>query len=56
MPFGKHKNRTLDEIASSDEGLHYLIWISEEFATGSVLSAVKAYCSDPTIAREIENL
>lgn len=56
MPFGKYKGKTLDEIATSDEGLRYIDWMHGEFEVGSVARAVDAYCSDPSIAKEIENL
>lgn len=57
MPFGKYKGRTLDGIASSDDGLRYLDWLlGEQNAQRRPEwgDAVEAYLSDPSIQRELE--
>ena len=57
MPYGKHKGKTLDEIAQTDDGLSYLDYMHGEIENGSdVARALSAYCTDPTIAKEIDNL
>jgi hypothetical protein len=57
MPWGKYKGEQLDEIAVSDQGLRYLDWLrgkvdAEESHT-LLARAVRAYCEDQTIARDI---
>lgn len=57
MPFGKHKGRTLDAIASDDDGLRYLDWLrGERGGVNDVDRALVAYLDDPTIKKELENL
>ena len=58
MPFGKHKGRTLDTIASTDDGLKYLDWLRGERSSGggrnrNVDSALAAYLDDAAIKREV---
>ena len=58
MPFGKFKNRSLDNIASSDEGLKWLAWLhnarKEEGRCSQVDTMLKRYLSDKTIQKELE--
>ncbi len=64
MPFGKYKGRTIDDVASDDEGLRYLDWISgvDLFMGISVsiqsnfINAVTTYLFDPAIKKELDNL
>jgi len=56
MPFGKHKGKTLDEIAESDRGLRYLDWAVGEFDAGSVRGAIEVYLDDPSIRKELEEI
>ena len=63
MPFGKHRGKTLDAIASTDDGLQYLDWLRGEreskgqppFVKASALNeALAAYLDDPAIRRELD--
>lgn len=58
MPFGKHKSKTLDSIASTDEGLKYLDWLRGERQGQVALidQSLQAYLDDPAIKRELESL
>jgi uncharacterized protein (DUF3820 family) len=58
MPFGKHKGRTLEQIASDDEGLQYLDWLFGERGDGGFQldRALVAYLEDPSIQKELEDL
>ena len=57
MPFGKYKGRTLDGIASDDEGLRYLDWLRDERkGVNEVDEALVAYLDDPTIQKELERI
>lgn len=55
MSFGKYKGKSLDQIASSKEGLRWLDWAAGEFdPTSSAGAAIRMYVSDPQVQREIE--
>ena len=58
MPFGKHKGRTLDDIAQDDDGLRYLDWMrnarEDDGKTMDVDKALRAYLNDPSIQKELE--
>lgn len=57
MPFGKHKGRTLDEIARSDEGLRYLDFMYGDMEKPSpTMTALAAYLGDAAIQRELAGL
>ena len=63
MPFGKYAGKTLDDIATTDQGLIYLDWLRGErekdrVATNSsaVNEALAAYLDDKTIAADVERL
>ena len=57
LPFGKHKGRTLDAVASEDDGLKYIDWlVGQEFVYGKTKEALLAYLGDPSIKKELENL
>jgi hypothetical protein len=57
LRFGKHAGRTLDEIASDDEGLKYLDWlVSQPWLQKPMKEALEVYLDDPGIARDLENL
>lgn len=53
MPFGKYKGKTLDDIASTDDGLLYLDWAYGDFQPGPIRDALTAYFSDPTIQKDL---
>lgn len=55
MTFGKHKGKSLNEIASTNEGLRWLDWAAGEFdPTSSAGAAIRMYVADPQVQREIE--
>lgn len=56
MPFGKHKGKTLDEIAETDNGLKYLDWLNGITLRDPVKSYVQIYLSDPTIKKEMDSI
>jgi uncharacterized protein (DUF3820 family) len=58
MPFGKNKGRTLDDIASDDDGLLYLDWLrGERDGSGAEIDdALESYLDDPTIQKELERI
>ena len=55
MPFGKHKGRTIDAIASNDDGLRYLDWLTGERQgqTTQLDIALAVYLRDPSIQKEL---
>lgn len=59
MPFGKHKGRTLDDIAQDGDGLRYLDWMrnarEDEGKNMDVDKALRAYLNDPSIQKELED-
>jgi hypothetical protein len=59
MPFGKHKGRTLDDIALDGDGLRYLDWLrgvrEDEGKNMDVDKALEVYLNDPSIQSELEN-
>ncbi len=58
IPFGKHKGRTFDEVASSTSGLLYLDkqrgrdWVRENHP--ELAWALDAYLSEPGVARDLD--
>ena len=56
MPFGKYKGLTLDQIATSDEGLLYLDWCVGKFDDGYVKRIIQEYLSDSLIQKELDAL
>lgn len=56
MPFGKYKGQTLDDIASTDDGLRYLDWLAGEDIRGPLKDALEAYLDDESISTELETL
>lgn len=57
LPFGKHKGRTLDQVAETDKGLLYLDWLNGlENTSGDLKLALETYLADPAIARELHRL
>jgi len=58
MPFGKYGGKTLDEIATDDDGLRYLDWIKCERDKDIELVdvALKTYLNDSAIKKELERL
>lgn len=55
MAFGKYEGKSLDEIASTKEGLRWLDWAAEAFdPTSSAGAAINMYVTDPQVQREIE--
>jgi hypothetical protein len=57
LPFGKFQGQTLDDVASSDEGLRYLDWIRGQPDLPPVLNeALNSYFAYPPVARDLEDL
>jgi len=57
FPFGKHKGKTLDKIASTDDGLKYLDWARGlDNLFPATRAALKTYLDDPAIKRELSNI
>lgn len=64
MSLGKHRGRSIDSIAVTDDGLRYLDWLydkmSDEPPSGGInavtFEALCVYMSDPTIQKELANL
>ena len=55
MPFGKHKGKTLDQIAETDQGLLYLDWLWDEIdPLTSVGIAIQKYQTLPVIQKELD--
>ena len=55
MEFGKYVGRTLDEIASTPEGLRYLDYIvSQHTLRYSTKVAIEAFLADPVVSLELE--
>ena len=58
MPFGKHKGRTLHDIALADKGLGYLKWLQNERRQNTsrtdVDTALAAFLNDPKTQRDDE--
>lgn len=58
IPFGKHKGRTLDDVASSTAGLLYLDkqrgrdWVRENHP--DLMQALDTYLSEPGVSRELD--
>ena len=58
MPFGKHRGRMLDAIATDDDGLKYLDWLRGERqgCTTKVDIALAVYLDDASIQGELRKL
>ena len=61
LSFGKYNGKSVDEIASTDEGLLWLDWFSGEVdKAGPSIAlpaiAIRTYLADPTIAGDVERL
>jgi len=58
MPYGQHKGKTLDAIATDDAGLRYLDWLvgARQGSTTRLDVALAVYLRDPAIARELAAL
>lgn len=58
MRFGKHKGKTLDDIATTDAGLLYLDYMRglKSLADSMTKMAINTYLNDPPIARELERI
>lgn len=57
LRFGRHSGRTLDDIASTDDGLLYLDGLAgKSWLFPATRDALGRYLGQPCIAREIENL
>lgn len=60
--FGKYSGKTIDQIATDDEGLRYLDWLRGDMMNktlyGSRVAFYEALCvylDDPTISRELDD-
>ena len=56
MQFGKYAGKTLDEIATTDEGLRYLDWLRGMMGPGQTLYNLTTYLDDTTIAADVARL
>lgn len=55
IPFGMHKDRTIEDVASTDDGLRYLDWLMGKSSLyGRFKEAMGVYMNDPTIKLEVE--
>jgi hypothetical protein len=58
IPFGKHKGRTFDDVASTTAGLLYLDkqrardWVRDNHP--DLAQALEAYLSEPGVSRELD--
>lgn len=55
LAFGKHQGKTLDQIASTDEGLRYLDWLVD-VAFIQTKAHIKRYLEEPVIKKELERV
>lgn len=60
-PFGRYAGHTLDDIASTDEGLRHLDWLLGWFTQKPLLyprfqKALKTFLGDPAIAADLERI
>ncbi len=65
LTFGRYSQKTIDHIASTDQGLLYLDWMRGHLEAGKLGSiepgkmnselyvAIKIYLDDPTIANDL---
>lgn len=57
IPYGRHKDQTLDMVAQSDDGLKYLDWLVDQpywwVTKDDLRTAIQVYLSDPQIAKEL---
>ncbi len=54
MGFGKHATQTIDEVASTDEGLKYLEWLLDQTGAGddrAIVQCIRIYLADPVIRK-----
>ncbi len=57
LPFTKHKGRTLDEVASTPQGLLFLDWlVGQSFVGSHTAEHLRVYLADPAIAAEVAKL
>jgi uncharacterized protein (DUF3820 family) len=57
LRFGKYQGKSLDEIATSDDGLRYLDWLrGQSFVGGVTASWLRIYLDDPSISRDLNRL
>lgn len=63
MTMGKHKGKTIDSVAYTDEGLRYLDWLFGQMVddppTGVhalTFEALRAYLNDEAIKKELDGL
>lgn len=55
LRFGKYEDKSIDEVAKTDEGLRYLDWLMDR-AFGSTRIAVKIYLKDEVIQKELNRV
>lgn len=55
LPFGKYKDQTLDEIATTDDGLLYLDWlVGKSWLFKDLKEAIDDYLTEGSVARDLE--
>lgn len=57
MPLGQYMGRTIDDIASTDEGLKYLDWaVGQPWCKYGLAEALKVYLGQDCIVRELDRI
>jgi exodeoxyribonuclease X len=55
--FGKHKGKTIDQIAKTDAGLRYLDWmVGLPDLREDTKAALEEYLKRPSVSREIDRI
>lgn len=55
LPFGKHRGRTLEQIAADEEGRRYLHWLgAQDGIKGSVRRAIECHLAHPSVAKFLD--
>lgn len=55
--FGNYKDKSLDKIAETDDGLKYLDWLlGQNWLRDLARMHITYYLSDPTIKKELEKI
>lgn len=57
LPFGKHKGRTLDQVAETNDGLRYLDWlVGQTWLRGDLRDSLEAYLADDGIKSDLKKM
>lgn len=56
LPFGKFKDKSIDEVASTDDGLKYLDWLlGQAWLRGDMKLGIEVYLSDEAVSRDLQD-